>query len=611
MTATTTQAPKRNQRRALPAPTPSASPGARLLAVVIDILVGLVIGAIITLVAKSSLGLLLAAGAAAVGLILVRFVLIATTGWTPGGRIVGVRMVDASNDEPSFVGAFVHADLILITAGIGGLFMLRSAAKDPEGMGWHDRLSRMRLISTKASSAARLPRGAQEPSSGRPTPSASRARSTTWSDEPTAMMTPSAVPSVERLMGADGASAALAEPAPTTPSAVPSVPPSSMSKTLPASSVSSAPAAGSGAAAGAGSDSAPRTRRSIRRAQERLSSRADEPGAVAILGSIPWSGEAPELDSPTIGGSTLDELNASLLLGSVDLAPGGGSAGHVIDAATPESDSAPSQASAASASAPSAPSTSAASVPSATSAPAASAASAPGARTGSPAAPSTPRSTDTPGRASASSASSTPRTSSATSASSTGSAVTTASAASAPASSAPSASAASVPSAVSAPIAPRDEEDRELPPPTEPVDLRNVDLGQHSDDEDSLDSTVQSIRMPSSVEDTSASAVLVPERDGGEIALAGVVVLGRDPVASSEHPEASLLVLRGTSLSISKTHALLIPVVDGLWVTDLHSTNGTTIIHGGASRRAVPGIPEPVFPGDRVLFGKVGYRVKE
>ena len=543
MTATTTQAPKRNQRRALPAPTPSASPGARLLAVVIDILVGLVIGAIITLVAKSSLGLLLAAGAAAVGLILVRFVLIATTGWTPGGRIVGVRMVDASNDEPSFVGAFVHADLILITAGIGGLFMLRSAAKDPEGMGWHDRLSRMRLISTKASSAARLPRGAQEPSSGRPTPSASRARSTTWSDEPTAMMTPSAVPSVERLMGADGASAALAEPAPTTPSAVPSVPPSSMSKTLPASSVSSAPAAGSGAAAGAGSDSAPRTRRSIRRAQERLSSRADEPGAVAILGSIPWSGEAPELDSPTIGGSTLDELNASLLLGSVDLAPGGGSAGHVIDAATPESDSAPSQASAASASAPSAPSTSAASVPSATSA--------------------------------------------------------------------PSASAASVPSAVSAPIAPRDEEDRELPPPTEPVDLRNVDLGQHSDDEDSLDSTVQSIRMPSSVEDTSASAVLVPERDGGEIALAGVVVLGRDPVASSEHPEASLLVLRGTSLSISKTHALLIPVVDGLWVTDLHSTNGTTIIHGGASRRAVPGIPEPVFPGDRVLFGKVGYRVKE
>lgn len=543
MTATTTQAPKRNQRRALPAPTPSASPGARLLAVVIDILVGLVIGAIITLVAKSSLGLLLAAGAAAVGLILVRFVLIATTGWTPGGRIVGVRMVDASNDEPSFVGAFVHADLILITAGIGGLFMLRSAAKDPEGMGWHDRLSRMRLISTKASSAARLPRGAQEPSSGRPTPSASRARSTTWFDEPTAMMTPSAVPSVERLMGADGASAALAEPAPTTPSAVPSVPPSSMSKTLPASSVSSAPAAGSGAAAGAGSDSAPRTRRSIRRAQERLSSRADEPGAVAILGSIPWSGEAPELDSPTIGGSTLDELNASLLLGSVDLAPGGGSAGHVIDAATPESDSAPSQASAASASAPSAPSTSAASVPSATSAPAA--------------------------------------------------------------------SAASVPSAVSAPIAPRDEEDRELPPPTEPVDLRNVDLGQHSDDEDSLDSTVQSIRMPSSVEDTSASAVLVPERDGGEIALAGVVVLGRDPVASSEHPEASLLVLRGTSLSISKTHALLIPVVDGLWVTDLHSTNGTTIIHGGASRRAVPGIPEPVFPGDRVLFGKVGYRVKE
>lgn len=259
----------------------------------------------------------------------------------------------------------------------------------------------------------------------------------------------------------------------------------------------------------------------MRRSQERSSARTEEPGAVAILGSIPWSGEAPELDSPTLDGSGLDALNAGLVLGSVDPAPDGGASGPVIDAETPETDPPPAQESAASA-------------------------------------------------------------------------------ASAPAL-----------SAASAPIAPRAEEEHEPPPPTEPVDLRSLDLGEHSDGEDSSDSTVQSIRMPSSVEDTGATAVLVPERDGGEIALAGVVVLGRDPVASPEHPEASLLVLRGTSLSISKTHALLIPVVDGLWVTDLHSTNGTTIVHGGTSRRAVPGIPEPVFPGDRLLFGKVGYRVKD
>lgn len=522
MTATTTQAPMRDQRQAVPGPALPASPRARLLAVVIDILLGLVIGAAITMLAKGPLGLLLAAGVTAVGIVLARFALIATTGWTPGGRIVGVRMVDASNDEPSFVGAFVHADLILITAGIGGLFMLRSAARDPEGMGWHDRLSRMRLISTKDSSASAPPRGADEPRPSGPTgPSAASP-----ADEPTAMMTPSAVPSVEHLTGAAAdASTVPSEPSPTTPSAVPSVPASS-------SSASSAPTARSSAAAGTGTDPAPRTRRSMRRSQERSSARAEEPGAVAILGSIPWSGEAPELDSPTLDGSGLDALNAGLVLGSVDPAPDGGASGPVIDAETPEADPPPAQES-------------------------------------------------------------------------------TASAASAP--STPSMSAASAPalSAASAPIAPRAEEEHEPPPPTEPVDLRSLDLGEHSDGEDSSDSTVQSIRMPSSVEDTGATAVLVPERDGGEIALAGVVVLGRDPVASPEHPEASLLVLRGTSLSISKTHALLIPVVDGLWVTDLHSTNGTTIVHGGTSRRAVPGIPEPVFPGDRLLFGKVGYRVKD
>ncbi|WP_164505174.1 RDD family protein [Actinomyces gaoshouyii] len=540
MTATTTQAPKQNQRRALPGPALPASPKARLLAVVIDILLGVAIGAIITLLAKEPLGLPITAGVTAAGLVLARFALVAATGWTPGGRIVGVRMVDASNDGPSFVGTFVHADLILVTAlftaGIGGLFMLRSAAKDPEGMSWHDRLSRMRLIATKPSSAIAPPHGADEPS---PAPSDPPPSSPApLPDEPTAMMTPSAVPSDERLMGGTTGSRDC-EPEPATPSAA-------------TSSASSAPAASSSATAGAGADRAPRTRRPRRRS----SSRAQEPGAVAILGSIPWSEEAPELDSPTLDGSGLDALNARLVVGSVDLAPDGGASGPVIDAETPEADSAPSQASAISTA----------------SAPAISASSA-----------------------------------STTSAVSTGSTGSTGS-------TDILTSAASVPSAVSAtsaPIAPRVEEEHGAPPPTEPVDLRNVDLGAHSDGEDSLDSTIQSIRTPSSIEDTGATAVLVPERDGGEIALAGVVVLGRDPVASPEHPEASLLVLRGTSLSISKTHALLIPVVDGLWVTDLHSTNGTTIVHGGSSRRAVPGIPEPVFPGDRVLFGKVGYRVKD
>ncbi|WP_366180485.1 RDD family protein [Actinomyces timonensis] len=525
MTAITTQAPKRDQRQAAPNLALPASPRARLRAVVVDILLGLVIGAAIIMLTKGPLGLLLAAGVTTAGILLARFALIATTGWTPGGRIVGVRMVDASNDKPSLVGAFVHTDLILITAGVGGLFMLRSAARDPEGMGWHDRLSRMRLISTKDSSAIAPPRGADDPPTIPSDPAVPSA------DEPTAMMTPSAVPSVERRTGTTSPRGAGSEPAPTTPSAVPSVPPSS---------ASSAPVASSSATAGGGADPAPRRRRSMRRPFPR----AQEPSAVAILGSIPWSGEAPELDSPTLDGSGLDALNAGLAVGSAAPAPDGGASGPVIDAETPEANSAPSQASAMSTA----------------SAPAISAHSA-----------------------------------------SAASASIPSSAASAP----------SAVSATSAPMAPRVEDAHGAPPPTEPVDLRNVDLGARSDAEDSLDSTVQSIRTPSPVEETGATAILVPERDGGEIALAGVVVLGRDPVASPEHPEASLLVLRGTSLSISKTHALLIPVVDGLWVTDLHSTNGTTIVHGGTSRRAVPGIPEPVFPGDRVLFGKVGYRVKD
>ena len=59
-------------------------------------------------------------------------------------------MLGARNQTPSPLGSFLHADLILAisitTLGLGTIALMRTAAADPEGRGWHDKLSGMALL---------------------------------------------------------------------------------------------------------------------------------------------------------------------------------------------------------------------------------------------------------------------------------------------------------------------------------------------------------------------------------------------------------------------------------------------------------------------------------
>lgn len=99
--------------------------------------------------------------------------------------------------------------------------------------------------------------------------------------------------------------------------------------------------------------------------------------------------------------------------------------------------------------------------------------------------------------------------------------------------------------------------------------------------------------------------------DGGEpIHLTEPAVLGRDPDNISPYPEARKIRVTDSGRSISKTHAALVPMVDGLWVTDLHSTNGTRVKSEGRTTRLVAGDAVPAPLGATVYFGIAGYRIR-
>lgn len=104
---------------------------------------------------------------------------------------------------------------------------------------------------------------------------------------------------------------------------------------------------------------------------------------------------------------------------------------------------------------------------------------------------------------------------------------------------------------------------------------------------------------------------LVPLIGGDSVPLSVPAVLGRDPENISEYPDATRVALADATRSISKTHAAVAPVPGGVWVTDLHSTNGTCIERTDHIEAAVPGVPAPAPAGSVIIFGRAAYRVED
>jgi len=98
--------------------------------------------------------------------------------------------------------------------------------------------------------------------------------------------------------------------------------------------------------------------------------------------------------------------------------------------------------------------------------------------------------------------------------------------------------------------------------------------------------------------------------DGERIPLRGPILLGRNPAARPEQPDAELRSLVDPRMSVSKTHTVVVPGRRSLRVTDLHSTNGTTITDAsGAVTVCQPGEAYVAEAGSTIGIGEFPIRV--
>jgi hypothetical protein len=91
--------------------------------------------------------------------------------------------------------------------------------------------------------------------------------------------------------------------------------------------------------------------------------------------------------------------------------------------------------------------------------------------------------------------------------------------------------------------------------------------------------------------------------DGQRMPVTGSLVLGRDPAPMTRRPSTMVSVV-DAARSVSKSHALVeLSADDTLSVTDLHSTNGVSLIGADGQRTILdPGIRTPVLAGTRLML---------
>jgi predicted component of type VI protein secretion system len=112
-------------------------------------------------------------------------------------------------------------------------------------------------------------------------------------------------------------------------------------------------------------------------------------------------------------------------------------------------------------------------------------------------------------------------------------------------------------------------------------------------------------------EGTTTPPILVLDT-GQEIVVSGPGLVGRRPETDSSAGAATIVALEDPDRSISKTHLAIKPKDGTVWVTDLHSTNGTRVFSlAGGIRQLEPGVAVPVEPGETVQFGDRYFTVKE
>ena len=519
--------------------------------------------------------------AAAVIIVVPRELVLAITGWSPGGRIMGVRLVDATTGGAPTTRLFIHADLLCVTLGAGAIVFMRSAAADPRGQGQHDRMAGTMAVDTRSRSAGE---------SGRQVPG----RQDSGRQAPEQRLPKRQTPRRQSIRHQQQAAVPPQHAAPRT---------SARAHVFPDNAFFLSPD-------GSTTD---------------IGSTVDTTSAVvlppsadrAIIDSVPWAAVPTQVDSPTGEDSPLTPS------GTVSSPP---AAAATTAMPTPASDvvSPPAQYEpvavspvAAPASAPRSPSPqepvivpsaespfSSRPTPPTRSRMATRSAAEPIISTESipistpdPTPPSSPAVASGP-LASVPSADPTPPSSPAV--------------ASGPLASVPSADPTPLSSAAvaSGPLA--------SVPSADPTPLSSAAMASGpGTDPGPAAHPVVSASSPSAArgrhrhtEDPRANR-LVPLTGGAPIKLESTTVVGRDPDNISDYPGAACVSLNDVTRSISKTHAALALAPGGLWITDLHSTNGTRIEEEGHVTVARPGESIPVPTGATIVLGSAAYRVED
>lgn len=115
------------------------------------------------------------------------------------------------------------------------------------------------------------------------------------------------------------------------------------------------------------------------------------------------------------------------------------------------------------------------------------------------------------------------------------------------------------------------------------------------------------VRPRTSHTDTSSTmGVTIHLPDGTTWAEPPGIVIGRQPTPPEQyHALTPVAVDDG---SVSKTHAAIIIENGQVSVVDLHSTNGTVVLHAGDERQCAPGERTPVLSGAIICLGDLEIR---
>ncbi len=140
--------------------------------------------------------------------------------------------------------------------------------------------------------------------------------------------------------------------------------------------------------------------------------------------------------------------------------------------------------------------------------------------------------------------------------------------------------------------------------PTAAAPLSPMPMPMPPVDDDDAEMTVASLAVTPSV----AEVRLVFDT-GTVLPVSGRGRIGRDPVAGTE-PVVHLVPLPDTTKSVSKTHLEFVLADGGLWVCDLHSTNGSSIERAGTRSALAAGEWVRADAGSVVHVGSRTFRVE-